>query len=38
MHLWDILHQAKRGSSWSSPLRLDGSQDDQAGEAGPVKP
>ncbi len=25
-------------SSWLSPLRLDGSQDDQAGEAGPVEP
>jgi hypothetical protein len=29
--------QAKGGSSWSSPLRSDGSQDDQAGEAGPVE-
>jgi hypothetical protein len=26
-----------RGSSWSSPLRSDGSRDDQAGEAGPVE-
>ncbi len=25
------------GSAWSSPLRLDGSRDDQAGEAGPVE-
>ncbi len=25
------------GSPWSSPLRSDGSQDDQAGEAGPVE-
>jgi hypothetical protein len=25
------------GSSWSSPLRSDGSRDDQAGEAGPVE-
>ncbi len=33
----DILHQAKGGSSWSSPLRSEGSQDDQAGEAGPVE-
>jgi hypothetical protein len=34
----DILHQAKGGSSGSSPLRLDGSQDDQEGEAGLVEP
>jgi hypothetical protein len=34
----DILLQAKGGSSWSSPLRSDGSRDDQAGEAGPVEP
>ncbi len=34
----DILHQAKKGSSSSSPLRSDGSQEDQAGEAGPVEP
>ncbi len=34
----DILHQAKGGSSWLSPLRSDGSQDNQAGEAGPVEP
>jgi hypothetical protein len=26
-----------KGSPWSSPLRSDGSQDDQAGEAGPVE-
>jgi hypothetical protein len=26
------------GSSWSSPLRSDGSQDDQVGEAGPEEP
>ncbi len=26
------------GSSWSSPLRSDGSRDDQVGEAGPVEP
>ncbi len=26
-----------RGSPWSSPLRTDGSWDDQAGEAGPVE-
>jgi hypothetical protein len=26
------------GSSWSSPLRSNGSQDDQMGEAGPVEP
>ncbi len=26
-----------RGSPWSSPLRSDGSQDDQAGEAGPAE-
>jgi hypothetical protein len=26
------------GSSWSSPLRSDGSQDDQVGEEGPVEP
>ncbi len=32
----DILLQA-RGSQGSSPLRLDGSRDDQAGEAGPVE-
>jgi hypothetical protein len=31
-----ILHQAKGGSSWSSPLRSDASQDDQVGEAVPV--
>jgi hypothetical protein len=34
----DILLQAKRGSSWLSPLRKDGSRVDQAGEAGPVEP
>ncbi len=34
----DIMHQAKGGSSWSSPLRSDGSRGDQAGEAGPVEP
>ncbi len=33
MHSRDILHQAYGGSSWLSPLRSDGSQDDQAGEA-----
>jgi hypothetical protein len=27
-----------RGSSWSSPLRSDGSRDNQAGEAGLVEP
>jgi hypothetical protein len=32
----DILHQAKGGSSCSSPLRSDGSREDQAGEAGPL--
>jgi hypothetical protein len=37
MHLKDILRQAKGGSSWSSSLRSDGSQDNQVGEAGPVK-
>ncbi len=26
-----------RGSPWSSPLRSDGSRDDQSGEAGPVE-
>jgi hypothetical protein len=26
------------GSSWSSPLRSDGSRDDQAGDSGPVEP
>jgi hypothetical protein len=34
----DILLQAKGGSSWLSQLRLDGTQDDQAEEAGPVEP
>jgi hypothetical protein len=34
----DILLQARGGSSWSSPLRSDGSRDDQAGEAGQVVP
>jgi hypothetical protein len=33
----DILFQAKGESSWSSPLRSDGSLDDQAGEAGLVE-
>jgi hypothetical protein len=37
MHSRDILLQAKEGSSWSSPLRSDGSRDDQAGEAGQVE-
>jgi hypothetical protein len=37
MGLRDILHQAKGGSFWLSPLRSDGSQDDWAGEAGPVE-
>jgi hypothetical protein len=32
-----ILLQAKGESSWSSPLRADDSQDDQAGEADPVE-
>jgi hypothetical protein len=32
----DILHQAKWGSSWSSPLRKNGSPDNQEGEADPV--
>jgi hypothetical protein len=36
--LKDILHQAKGGSSWSSPLRSDGFRDDQGGEAGPLGP
>jgi hypothetical protein len=35
-HSRDILLQAK-GSPGSSPLRSDGSHDDQAGEAGPVE-
>ncbi len=34
MHSNDILQQAKEKSSWSSPLRSDGSRDDQAGETG----
>ncbi len=34
MRSWDILLQAKGGSSWSSPLRSDGSQNDRVGEAG----
>ncbi len=38
MHSRDILHQAKGGSTWLSPLRSDGSGDDQAGGAGPVEP
>jgi hypothetical protein len=36
-HSRDILLQATRGSPGSSPLRSDGSRDDQAGEAGPVE-
>ncbi len=35
MRLREILHQAKGGSSWLSPLRSHGSLDDQAVEAGP---
>ncbi len=38
MHSKDILHLAKGGSSWSSPLKLDGSRDDQSGEAVPLEP
>ncbi len=38
LHSRDILLQAKGGSSWLSPLRSDGSRDDQAAEAGPVEP
>jgi hypothetical protein len=38
MHSKDNLFQAKGGSSSSSPLRSDCSQDDQVGEAGPVEP
>ncbi len=34
----EILHQANGGSSWSSPLRSDGSRNNQEGEAGPVEP
>ncbi len=34
----DILHQAKGGSSWLSPLKSDGFWDDQAGEAGLAEP
>jgi hypothetical protein len=33
----DVLLQAQGGSSWLSPLSLDGSRDDKAGEAGPVE-
>jgi hypothetical protein len=33
----NILLQAKGGSSWSSPLRSDGSWDDQAREARPAE-
>ncbi len=33
----DILHQAIGGSSWQSPLRPNGSRDNQAGEAGTVE-
>jgi hypothetical protein len=29
---------SQRGSSWSSPLRSDGSRDDQVGKAGPLEP
>jgi hypothetical protein len=32
------MQQAKEESSWSSPLRPDGSRDDQAGETGLVEP
>ncbi len=35
-HSRDILHQVK-GITGLSPLRSDGSRDDQAGEAGPVE-
>jgi hypothetical protein len=34
----NILHPAKRGLSWSSPLRSDSSLDDQGGETGSVEP
>ncbi len=34
----NILYQVKGGSSLSSPLRSDGSRDDQEREAGQVEP
>jgi hypothetical protein len=36
-HSRDILLQAKGDHQGSSPLRSDGSRDDQEGEAGPVE-